>query len=70
MSPANNSWRIFTLLGSSLFFAGIIALTTLYGAPTNSLHTSAQQWGFACLILNIGVVVGADIYQKLVERRG
>lgn len=30
-----------------VFTGAVVALTTYFGNPTNSLHTSAQAWAFA-----------------------
>ena len=57
----NSEWRAFTGVGSATFFAGLIVWTTLYGNPTNGLHTTAQTWAFMGLFGVIASIAGFEL---------
>jgi hypothetical protein len=65
----NTSWKNFTAISSSIFFAAIVALTTYLGTSSNSLHTSAQAWSFAGLFIIIGSVLGIAAFENYVSRK-
>jgi hypothetical protein len=49
MSPAKQPGVTIIVFAFALAWI-VIGLTTVYGVPTNSLHTSAQAWAFGVVI--------------------
>lgn len=58
------AWNARIIFGSvaMVFAVAIVILTTWKGDPANSLHTSAQGWGFAIIgVILVGFGVGAGL---------
>lgn len=52
-TPAGRRWALIFAGVTEIICWGVVALTTIYGKPGNTLHESAQSWAFAM----IGVVL-------------
>lgn len=47
-------WKVLAAIYGLTLSTAIVVATTAWGDPDNSLHTSAQAWGFSL----IGVILG------------
>lgn len=64
-TPASRQWLLIFAGVVLVFAAGLVVGTTIYGSPGNSLHVSAQSWGFF-LILSVLVSLGlAKVVDKM-----
>lgn len=50
-------WPLIAGIYGAAFSSIVIAATTAWGDPQNSLHSSAQAWGFALLFASLGGVL-------------
>lgn len=46
----------------------LIGPTTMWGAPGNTLHTSAQSWGFALFGFSLALATGSLTYLDRLRR--
>lgn len=55
--PVRSRWPLIAGIYGSGFSSAVIALTTAFGDPQNSLHSSAQSWAFMLLFASLGGVL-------------
>ena len=63
----NDHWRNrrIALLGSSVFYGGVISYALVLGDPTNSLHIASSSSSFLALAVNVMSYVFGPIYEDL-----
>jgi hypothetical protein len=64
---ANSTWRVAAAVPTAVFMASFAVWTTVYGTPTNTLHTNAQGWGFFGLLAIVGTVLGSKALEALTK---